>query len=191
MTSLLAKQKNKLGRLLRRFAPASDGIAAVEFAMVLPIMLAMWIGTVEVQQAIAVSRKSILVSRTLADLTARATTINNAGMTNIFNATTAVLAPFPTTTLGMVVTSIKRNGANQNLVVWSDARGPGVASHPPNTPMTLPLGILTSANQSVILAESKYLYTPAVAWFMSSSGFTIDESTYMVPRLVPEIARVP
>ena len=175
----------------RRFSDARDGVAAVEFAMILPLMLTMWLGTVEVGQAIAINRKSVLVSRTLADLTSRATTVTNADMNNIFNATTAVIAPFPTSTLGMVVTSVKRNGSSQNLVVWSDARGPGVSPYGVGASITLPNGVLTTANQTVIMAEVKYGYTPTVGYIINQSGFTVNDKTYMVPRQVNEVARTP
>ena len=56
--------------------------------MLLPLMVTLYLGGVEVSQAIAVDRKVTLVARTLADLVAQATSITNADMTNILNAAT-------------------------------------------------------------------------------------------------------
>src|ERR1700751_5655659 len=49
------------------------GIAATEFAIVVPIMLVMFFGTVEFSSAVAVDRKVTLVAQTLSDLTAPST----------------------------------------------------------------------------------------------------------------------
>ncbi len=55
----------------RRFGRKIDGIAAVEFALIVPIMLCMFIGTVELSQAITVDRRVTQVASTTADLVAR------------------------------------------------------------------------------------------------------------------------
>ncbi len=173
----------------RRFRDARDGIAAVEFAMILPLMLTMWLGTMEVGQAIAINRKGVLVSRVLADITARATTITDVEMTNIMNATNAVIYPFSPTTLSLRVTSVKLISAGNSRVVWSDARGSDYTAHPANLPLPMPAGILTVTNQTVIMAEVRYRYAPSSTWFLSAAGLTINEVTYMVPRQVTEITR--
>ena len=47
------------------------GIAAVEFAMVVPLMLVLFFGTVEFSSGVAVDRKVTLMARTLSDLTSQ------------------------------------------------------------------------------------------------------------------------
>ena len=70
------------------------GVSAVEFALLLPLMLALYLGAVELSQGIAADRKVTLTSRTVADLVSQVTNINNAGMTNSLNAAAAVMAPY-------------------------------------------------------------------------------------------------
>jgi Flp pilus assembly protein TadG len=181
---------------LARFRQAREGIAAVEFALILPLMATMWLGTIEVGQAVSSNRKLVLASRTLADLTARATTISNTEMNTIFKATVAVFAPFPEAQLGKVVTSIKcislsGGGQCNNQVVWSNFDGPGVAARPAGSSIVLPTGLLTQINQTIILAEVKYRYMPVVGWVVAKTGLDVKEQTYMVPRQVPEVVRVP
>jgi Flp pilus assembly protein TadG len=48
------------------------GVAAIEFAMIVPIMLAMFIGAVGLGQAITVDRRVTQVANSTADLVARA-----------------------------------------------------------------------------------------------------------------------
>ncbi len=45
--------------------------------MLLPLMMTLYLGVVEVSQGIAISRKVTLTSRTLADLSSRVTSISN------------------------------------------------------------------------------------------------------------------
>ena len=51
-----------------------SGIAATEFAVIVPLMLVMFFGVVEFSSALAVDRKVTLVARTLSDLRSQAPT---------------------------------------------------------------------------------------------------------------------
>ena len=63
-----------------------SGIAATEFAVIVPIMLVMFFGTVEFSSGVAVDRKVTLVARTLSDLTSQSTSVATPIMTNFFAA---------------------------------------------------------------------------------------------------------
>src|SRR3954447_16418142 len=84
----------RMRRPLRRFLSDKRGVSAVEFAMVLPLMITLYLGGVEVSSAVAIDRKMTLIARTLADLVSQATSVDNSGMTSILAATTAVMAPY-------------------------------------------------------------------------------------------------
>ncbi len=77
-----------------RFAATRSGMAAVEFAMLLPLMVTLYLAAVETSQAVAIQRKVTLTARTVADLASQTTSINNTDMTNMLNAASAVVAPF-------------------------------------------------------------------------------------------------
>ena len=57
-----------------------SGLAAVEFAMVFPIMVALYFGVVEISSAISVDRKATQVARTLSDLTSQSQTVADADL---------------------------------------------------------------------------------------------------------------
>ena len=59
------------------------GVSAVEFAMLLPLMITLYLGAVEISQAVGIDRKVTLTTRTVADLASQVTTINNADMANL------------------------------------------------------------------------------------------------------------
>ena len=56
-------------------ALANDGrgVAAIEFAMIVPIMLVLFFGTVEFSSGVAVDRKVTLMARTFSDLVSQNT----------------------------------------------------------------------------------------------------------------------
>ena len=96
-------------RPLSRFRRDRRGVAAVEFAMMLPIMLLLFIGVVDVTRGVIASRKLNLLSRTLADLvsqepTAIPTPISE--IQTIFAAASAVMAPYGTSSLKLTVSAV-------------------------------------------------------------------------------------
>src|SRR5436305_12464294 len=89
----------RTGRPLRRFLADRRGVSAVEFAMLLPLMVALYLGGVEISSAVAIDRKVTLVARTLADLVAQATNVSSTDVTNVLSAIAAVVQPYDDTKL--------------------------------------------------------------------------------------------
>ena len=77
-------------RSARDLARDRRGIAATEFAVIVPLMLVMFFGTVEFSSGVAVDRKVTLIARTLSDLTSQAlNNVNDAYLQNVFTASIA------------------------------------------------------------------------------------------------------
>lgn len=174
----LYRLPHRFKTLCARAAFETSGVSAIEFALILPIMLSLYLGSVEISQAISASRKVTLTARTVADLVAQATAVTTADMTNILDASTAVVTPFSTATLGIVVSSIEINAAGAATVAWSKARN--ATPRAPN-PITLPTG-LGIPNSSLILAEVTFVYTPAIGYVLTGP-ITLRDRIYMRPRL--------
>ena len=94
-------------RKLHGLASDDRGISAVEFAMILPRMLTLYLGAVELSQGVGADRKVTLTARTIADLVSQTASINNSDMTNSLNAAAAVMAPYPISNLKVTVSSVK------------------------------------------------------------------------------------
>lgn len=179
---------NRLKSKLRPFKKNEKGVAALEFAIILPLMMSMWLGTFEITQSIAASRRVTLVSRTIADLTSRADKVNATDISTIFGASKAVFSPLDSTQLKMILTSVKRTGG-QDRVVWSkvpsgqSTPGPYAAG----TTFTLPNNILAAENESVIVAEVTYPYQPISQWITMPVAIDLGQKTYMIPRVKTEV----
>ncbi len=58
----------RLGAVLADFGAARGGIAAVEFALILPVMLVLYLGGIEISQEVSVARLTSLTASTVANL---------------------------------------------------------------------------------------------------------------------------
>jgi Flp pilus assembly protein TadG len=196
----------RLRRLRRRaqaFLASVQGIAAVEFAMVLPVMVLMYLGMTELTFAVNTDRKITLLSRTLADLTGRATSMTTSEMEAIFGASIAVMAPYKGDNVKMVVSSIvvKDTGQVQNgkpvlkgTVCWSfKAQGAGKPEpgDPKGTVVTVPEGF-QNADSSYIRADVSMQYVPVfgasvVNWLPGMNQKLLSEETPWPVRNVKEV----
>ena len=81
---------------LRRFVCARDGISAVEFALILPFMLTLYLGGSELGDGMAIQFKATLAARTVADLATQYTNIpDSTTMNQILGAASTVVTPIP------------------------------------------------------------------------------------------------
>src|SRR5438105_1994404 len=82
-----------------RFVEDRRGVSAVEFAMLLPLMVTLYLGSVEISQGVGIDRKVTLTTRAVADLASQMSSINNTDMTNLLSASSSVIAPYDATRL--------------------------------------------------------------------------------------------
>jgi Flp pilus assembly protein TadG len=171
-------------RPLRRFLADKRGVSAVEFAMLLPLMVTLYLGGVEVSSAVAVDRKMTLVARTLADLTAQATSVSEANLSNIKAAAVAIIAPFDDTKIGITISSVIVDAQKVAKIKWSDKNTSGTTRNPGDIVSSMPAVLKESSTYPIYLiwAESKYVYTPTVGYVITGS-MNLTDQIYMRPRL--------
>ena len=181
----LALRVARARRQIRRLLRDKRGISAVEFAMLLPLMVTLYLGGVEVSQAIAIDRKVTLLARSLADLVAQASSISNSDSSNILAATAAIVAPYSDSKLKITVSSVKIDNNGVAKVCWSDTKH-GTARAIGST-VTVPAA-LNTVNSSLIWAESEYAYTPAIGYVITGT-MNLKDQIYMRPRLSDTVTR--
>ena len=83
-----------------------SGLAAAEFAIIVPVMLVLFFGTVEFSSGVAVDRKVTLVAQTLSDLTSQNTGGHRYRADQLLPAGAAIMPPYSATPLKSTITEL-------------------------------------------------------------------------------------
>jgi len=164
---------------LSRLARDKRGVSAVEFALLAPVMIGLYLGTVEISDGVSADRKVSLIAAALANLSAQVTSISSTDMTNILDASSAIITPYKASLLKMTVSCIAIDANKVATVKWSATRG-GTAN---SGTITIPPA-LAVAKSYLILAEASYDYTPTVGYTITGT-LTLKDKMYMSPRITP------
>jgi Flp pilus assembly protein TadG len=170
----------------QRFAKDCRGVSAVEFALLLPVMVALYLGSVEVGNGLSAQFKATLAARTVADLASQYSQINNSTMTGILGATIAVMAPFSATGMVVIVSEVSTDSKGKATITWSDALN-GTA-HTVGSSVTLPANV-NAPNISIVWGEVTYPYNPEFGYVLTGT-VNIYQSMYFYPRLSTSVTRV-
>lgn len=167
---------------LRAFRRDSRGIAAVEFALVVPVMLVMYMGSIELSDAITVDRRLSHVAGALGDLVSRADgSLPTTTLTDYFKASEGVLTPYKTNSLKQVVTLVYVDNSGDATVEWSQGYNGGVA-HTEDAVFDLPDEMANIAHDSyVVVSEATYSYVPLMSYFFSTN-FGLSKQYFYMPR---------
>lgn len=172
----------RLQRLYRRFAASTRGVAAIEFAMIAPVLAVMFLASFDGGRAIAAYMKLRAATYALASITNQYSTIQSSDMTSIVGATGTVMAPYATTASNPVITisQITISSKGKATISWSYSQG-GTA-RAKGSSITLPATALKIDSSYLILAEVSYTFTPLFGLF-SSAAMTFSDNLYVTPRI--------
>jgi Flp pilus assembly protein TadG len=177
---------------IAEFTGDCRGIAATEFAVIVPIMLVLLFSTVEFCSGLAVDRKVSLVARTIANLTSQGTNASASDLTNFFGAANLVMVPYVQPTYpapNMTISELYIDPATGNArVQWSVGSSPRTATSivpvPGSMIATDPTTHAILSNQYIIFSEVNTVYTPSLGFYsvMGNSGITLSDVAYALPR---------
>lgn len=175
MATTVLRIRQKLGRLARD----RRGVSAVEFALLAPMMIGLYLGSTEMANGIGAARKVSLSAYTLANLASQVTTIATSDMTNMLNATSAIIAPYSTSNLKATLSCIKIDSTGKATVAWSatlngTARTVGAS-------ITIPSSLAVPSTQ-LLFGEVSYAYTPSLGYIITGT-VNLSDQMYMAPRI--------
>ena len=159
-------------------------VAAVEFAIVAPFMLLLYVGGVELGNGLAISVKVSETAHTVADLVSRNACVTSSTLNTMLGASTATIAPYSSANASVVVSEISTDANGKATVTWSQA----LNGTPLSGTVTLPsaLGSPSPANISIILGQVTYQYTPNLGYTIAGT-VPISESYYLFPRVTSAV----
>jgi Flp pilus assembly protein TadG len=192
---------------MRKFSTDARAVAATEFAIVVPFMLLLLVGGVELGDGMSINVKVSATAHSVADMVTQNTSLSTASMQNILTGSTAIIAPYPVNNssggsiLSVTVSEISSDASGNLTLQWSQSyngtsfgsgrSGLGASTNPPYGALTLPSslnGVGTTNNPnnqndqvSFIVSEVSYAYTPSLGYTIAGT-VTLADSYWLFPR---------
>ncbi|BDA82644.1 hypothetical protein Sa4125_01860 [Aureimonas sp. SA4125] len=169
--------RSRMGDLRR----CQAGIGAVEFALIAPFLFALYLGGSEISMAVTINRKVEHTASTINDLVAQAQTLSQTDFEGIYDIAKSLLAPYSSTGLMIRVTSVHIDNQGVAKVHWS-CPTTGMAKLAANASFTLPGQFAALRDRYIIVAETRFPYTPLTAYGLSSLT-EMGGTSYLDPRI--------
>jgi hypothetical protein len=192
---------NRLGNFWRRMTErprpgarlrdyARKGVAAVEFALSMPIWVTLLLGAADGCYCLMVNEKTDRIAYSVTDIVTQYQVITKANLNDILLASSQLMTPFAFGANGLViVTSVYQPATGAPIIEWQYSGGGTLAKTSAigitGGTASLPNGLTLNANDNVIISEVYYNFTPM---FISANLFhanTIYRVAMYKPRLSP------
>lgn len=160
--------------------------AAVEFAFILPLMVVLYFGCVEMSEALSVNRKVTSVSSAVGDLVAQSSDVDDDDIDNILDAAGAIIAPYPNGPLQIVVSGIQVDSDGEATIAWSEALN--ASARAVNSSVTVPDALLIP-DSCLVMSEVDYSYASALSDFFTGP-IGLEETFYLKPRKTNCVDRI-
>lgn len=185
-------------KLIRRAINDRDGIAATEFSLLLPIMVVLFFGMLELSEGMTANRRVAIAVNAAADLAAQDEQLTPNEVDALMDAVTAILEPAATNVVDINLISVVLDNNDDPVVHWSLHWNDNVSALPPYAAGTdyselssnfqnSSDGLIRLKNRSMIIVEMSYPYQPKFAKYFVSDPIQFDRSAKRAPRLVTRV----
>lgn len=189
MPTTQGSAQRSVSGMLARLRRAEDGFAAVEFAMIVPIMVVLFLGAVEFSAALTVDRRVTSIASATADLVAQSEQVTDDDLNDIMTIADSLMGgnidPAPLT---ITIASLSADAAGTVRVDWSYDRNRGQPYAPGSNYPNVPNGLIDPLT-SVIVADVTYDYDPPVGHYIAGS-IHLSERFYLRPRKTLKVDKV-
>lgn len=164
------------------FLRDGEGTVAVEFSFILPIMVMIWLGGVEITHALSVDRKVVTLTAAVGDITARSKKITESQVSSLFGLTDAAMFPEDVDDTTIIVTAVDIDADGNAVVGWS--RASGTTAYVTGLPMDTDIvpAAYRSPNTQIIMSEVHHPHLPKIGYRITET-IDFDEKMFFTPRL--------
>jgi Flp pilus assembly protein TadG len=182
--------KKQFLEAIRQFANGEQGVTAIEFALVLPVILLILLGCFEVPRYVLVVQKIARTSASVADLVAQADEpITGNQMQDIFIAGKTLMQPYDVVANGKIyISSINNPAAAGVKLTWQrnnggndGGKGSKLGAEGSNPTAKLPANLVPASNEEVLAAEVYFNYQPVFSSLIYN-GSWLYRISYSRPR---------
>lgn len=174
--------------ILHRFSPKrwvreEGGVAAVEAALLFPVMLTLFLGMVDIGNAILSNQKTITASQVAADLIARKETVSTTDINEAIEAARLAIEPFPTSTFGIDIVSLRFDDTGAPQVVWRVTQNMS-----PNDNAVDSTALIGEPGEGMVIVSVVFRYDPIFAGFVINE-IPMEEVAFVRGRKSPVVNR--
>lgn len=182
---------SRLRAPFKRLTRDSKGVAAVEFALIFPVMLALYLGSVEITGGVQTNKNVGKTAYMVGDLITQQETISRSDLSAIAQIGEALLFPYQETkpTITMVGIQIDNDPTAAARATWSGRYRDGTLSRPLSAGQIVNIpSRLRIPGTFLVQVRTDLDYKPIVTWTTESGGLiNMDETYYLRPRLADAI----
>jgi len=190
----------ELVRRVGRALADRRGVAAVEFAFVVPLLLSMYFVTMEVSQGIETNKKVSRIASMVADLVTQQQTVTKSELDAMMRIGESLLQPYNRSQPKIVITAIEITDETtpKVKVAWSRklVNGTASADAAKGTSTTVPTALNTRGS-FLVRVESFLEYTPVITWAAADKqplglagafdNISMKETYYLRPRMSAQV----
>ncbi len=162
-----------LGQTFKRLKQDKQGVGAVEFAIIFPLLLALYITAFELTIGFSVYKRATRAAGAIADLASQPQTVNKAYLNTMEDVAAGIFVPYATTGLTLKISGIQVDANKIAKISWSwdqDDKRPYAVNSIVNIPDNL-----RQPNAFLVHAELTIPHT--LLMFMSSVSTSIRPIT--------------
>ena len=172
-------------RQIKKFSVAEGGVAAIETAMIMPFLLFLYFGMIDLTSLIALNRKITYSASIVADATSQnKNSMLKSATTDYYKGVELVMSPTPGTNVNVNVYGYRPSGSTATQI-WKTSKGSGPTCV--STPPVSTMPPLMTAGNDIIVAIACMRYTPYVATFLGenvlgATSFNLEQIVMLRPR---------
>ena len=188
----------RLSAFLQRAARDRSGMAATEFALLLPILTVLFFGILELSEGMTANRRVAVAVNTAADLAAQSLQLSPDEVDGLMESVIPILEPATVDAVDINLVSIILDADGDPVVHWSLHWNQDVKPTPPYVAgedytkltsdfTTSPNGLTRLQNRSMIIVEMSYPYAPQFAKYFVSDPIPFNRDAKRAPRRVTRV----
>lgn len=148
---------SRLAAMSAQLASDISGFAAVEFAMIVPVMIMMLLGCVEVCDALNLQNRVSTIAETASLLVARCSSVSRGDLADVMRISDSIMGKYSEQALKIEIVAVQTDAANTTTVLFSQDRSGGEPYGAGSTYPKLPQGVIAQ-NHAGIIADVTYAY---------------------------------
>lgn len=164
------------------------GAGAIEFALIAPVLILLYIGSAEMSVAMSINKKVARASSTVGDLVTRANgSVDTTFLDTMVDVANAVMSPYNESPVQLKIAEIKIDGSGNATIEWSWGDN-GTAPYTSGSTVTIPDDLKT--NDTYLIRTEMYfdhdIFMPG-AKSLNISTLTMSKTYYLRPRFGEQI----